>query len=123
MNITTDSPQKIGKVGEAAAADFLESQGHVILARNWRIGRSGELDLVTKDGDTTVFVEVKTRRRGSGFLPVEAVTEDKLAQMRRVGLSWAYREGWRGHYRFDVIGVLLDTNGTSEFDWLKDVGQ
>ncbi|WP_207203774.1 YraN family protein [Actinomyces minihominis] len=123
MNITTDSPRKIGKVGEDAAADFLESQGHVILARNWRSGRNGELDLVTKDGNTTVFVEVKTRRRGSHFLPVEAVTEDKLAKMRRVGLSWAYREGWQGDYRFDIIGVLLDQSNTPAFDWLKDVGQ
>ena len=55
----------LGRRGEEAAVRLLLAKGYTILARNWRV-RSGELDIVARDGRTLVFVEVKTRRR-SGF--------------------------------------------------------
>lgn len=58
----------LGRRGEEAAVRLLLAKGYTILARNWRI-RSGELDIVARDGRTLVFVEVKTRRRSGFYRP------------------------------------------------------
>ena len=58
VNITTDTTQKIGRNGEAAAARFLEQRGYAIVATNWRNGRDGEIDLNATIDDLIVFVEV-----------------------------------------------------------------
>lgn len=66
-----------GRVGEEIAAEYLSEQGHVILQRRWRTAR-GEIDLITRDGEQLVAVEVKTRR-GTGYgHPFEAVDPRKL---------------------------------------------
>ncbi|CAM3009767.1 YraN family protein [Skermania piniformis] len=99
--------QNLGAHGEDLAAEFLTAAGMQILARNWRC-RYGELDLVATDGDTTVFVEVKTRA-GFGFgSPAEAVTQDKRRRVRRLAAIWL--DEWAGPWtevRFDVVSVQL----------------
>lgn len=69
----------LGRRGEEAAVRLLLAKGYTILARNWRI-RSGELDIVARDGRTLVFVEVKTRRRSGFYRPGDNLS---LRQMRR----------------------------------------
>ena len=71
--------QEKGRAGEDAAADWLEKAGMRILARNWRSG-SYELDLVCRDGDELVFVEVRLRGKGSLASPEASMTP---AQCRR----------------------------------------
>ena len=83
VNITTDTTQKIGRNGEAAAARFLEQRGYAIVATNWRNGRDGEIDLIATIDDLIVFVEVKTRRRIGAHGALEAVSPLKLARMQR----------------------------------------
>lgn len=124
MNITTDTTQKIGRTGEAVAARFLEQRGYIIITRNWRAGRIGEIDLIaTRDG-TTVFVEVKTRRHVDAGGALEAVSPSKLSRMQRVALAWLAQEGALPHdYRFDVIGVHLAHGREPAFAWLQDVAQ
>jgi Holliday junction resolvase-like predicted endonuclease len=68
-----DRRQQLGRVGEQMAAELLAGQGYQILARNWRSGRSGEIDLVAQDDACLVIVEVRTpprpelrQRRGIG---------------------------------------------------------
>src|SRR6185437_3918670 len=70
----------LGDRGERAAARYLRSKGLRIITRGYRT-RLGEIDLIARDGDTLVFVEVKSRRRG---VPAEAVT---LAKQRRLTLA------------------------------------
>ncbi|MGX7731338.1 YraN family protein [Rhodococcus sp. 2H158] len=103
--------QQVGAMGEDLAAEFLESAGMVVLARNWR-SRYGELDLIAEDGDTVVFVEVKTRT-GLGYgTPAEAVTAVKADRIRRLAALWlsGRQQRWR-RVRVDVVTVLLPQRG------------
>jgi putative endonuclease len=113
---------RIGQCGERLAGRYLEEHGHRVLARNLRIGRLGELDLVTLDGDgrTLCFVEVKTRT-GEGFgQPAEAVTADKRRRIRTMANLFLQRQAWADvpvvddpPVRFDVMEVWLDRQSKS----------
>ena len=79
----------LGNRGERLAARHLQRQGFRILARQFRV-RRGEIDLVAREGNTLVFVEVKTRRRG---LPAEAVTPEKQRRITRTARAFLRRYG------------------------------
>lgn len=97
--------KSLGKKGEDLAAKHLEKKGYVILARNWRC-QSGELDLVAKDGDTLVFIEVKTRRTVVCGFPAEAVNVKKQEKVRLVARHFLYENRiGASAYRFDVVAV------------------
>jgi len=97
--------KSLGKKGEELAATYLAGKGYVILARNWSCV-SGELDMVAKDGDTLVFIEVKTRRSAFCGSPAEAVDAKKQERVRLVARHFLYenRTG-AATYRFDVVAV------------------
>ena len=106
-----DARRLLGDLGEAAAARALERGGVRIVARNART-RYGELDLVGRDARGYVFVEVKTRRRGSFVVAVEAVDAKKLARLHGLALAWAAAHGARGPIRLVVAAVTVDGTGT-----------
>ncbi|RVW09867.1 YraN family protein [Prescottella agglutinans] len=111
----------LGAMGEDLAAECLTASGMRILDRNWRC-RHGELDLVAVDGDTVVFVEVKTRS-GLGFgSPAEAVTYAKQRRIRMLAQRWlsASERHWP-HVRFDVVAVLVDRRREPEVTHLTAV--
>lgn len=98
----------LGTRGENIAAAYLESKGFSIIARNYR-QKSGEIDIICKDGDTHVFVEVKTRKDHGFGHPTEAVTSRKQMQIYRTALMYlSSNDLFEEPVRFDVIGVLLD---------------
>ncbi|MBE1513417.1 YraN family protein [Nesterenkonia halotolerans] len=99
-----------GQVGEDIAAEYLGAQGHQILERRWRTAR-GELDLITRDGEQLVAVEVKTRR-GTGYgHPFEAVNQVKLARVHRLLLDYcAQMHCLHTPRRVDVVAVLLSSS-------------
>ena len=108
----TDVRHTAGQRGEDLAAAHLERLGFAILARNHRT-RYGELDLVAYDGETLVFVEVKTRRSGSRE-PWENLHDRKRSQVRRMAIAWLTEGSDRPYgaqLRFDGIAVLLDAEG------------
>ena len=95
----------LGRRGERAAEKFLRRNAYRIVARNFRAA-GAEIDLVAMDGDTLVFVEVKTRRSRDAGAPEEAVDERKQKQIRRAAEIFATR--YRADdvtMRFDVIAV------------------
>ncbi|WP_045233903.1 YraN family protein [Deinococcus pimensis] len=98
-----------GERAERRALAYLRSRGHTLLARNYLV-RGGELDLVTRDGDTVVFTEVRHRARATHGTSVESVTPEKLRRVRRAALTWLLREHGRDDVpcRIDVIGILGD---------------
>lgn len=113
----------LGQRGEDLAARYLEGLGYMIVDRNWR-SRGGELDIVAQDADTTVFVEVKTRA-GLGFgHPFEAITELKLARLRRLAMAWcdAHPDRRRGPVRIDAIAVIAGRDREPSIEHLKRVG-
>jgi putative endonuclease len=99
-------PKKtLGQRGEAAAARFLRRRGHKILALGDRQG-PGELDLVTLDRKTVVFVEVKTRKSHDAGHPAEAVDELKQRRLTRLAVTFLKRYGLlECPARFDVVAV------------------
>lgn len=95
----------LGDRGERAAARYLRRRGYELLARNCR-GRLGELDLVAREGQTIVFVEVKTRRSDDRGHPAESITPDKERRLTRAALSFLKAHGLLDRpARFDVVAV------------------
>ncbi|MER7520230.1 YraN family protein [Streptomyces sp. NPDC126499] len=114
MNTTTTAHGALGRYGEELAARRLTATGLHVLARNWRCGRSGEIDIVARDGDTLVICEVKTRRGGTYEHPMAAVTPRKAERLRRLAACWLHRHGGPppgGSVRIDLVGVVLPHRG------------
>ena len=96
----------LGDQGESVAAKYLEGRGFHILERQLR-GRHGELDLIAVDGDTVVFVEVKTRATSIAGDPTEAVTAAKQKRITQSALAYLKRRQWlQRRTRFDVVSIL-----------------
>ena len=97
--------REVGRRGEERAAEWLAGRGFAILGRNYYT-RLGELDLVAREGDTLVFVEVKTRRTLRCGRPAESVTPKKIEAMKAAALLYMQQEGWpEKGFRFDVVEV------------------
>lgn len=97
----------LGRRGEEAAARFLYARGYEILNRNWKCW-AGEADIVAKDGNCLVFVEVKTRKDTSKGFPSEAVNAEKRARYENIAL--AYLSDFDESdipIRFDVISLVV----------------
>lgn len=101
---------QLGALGERIAVRYLSDHGLTVLDRNWR-SRSGELDIVARDGDTLVFCEVKARR-GTGYgHPAAAVTAVKQQRVRLLARQWlAEHDVHAPDVRFDVVAVLVDAD-------------
>lgn len=97
--------RRLGCWGEYLALWWLRAKGLRLVARNWRC-RLGELDLVMRDGQVLVFVEVKTRLSHEAGSPEEAVTEAKRRRLVRLAQAYlARRRGPLPACRFDVVTV------------------
>ena len=103
---TGDPRRRVGQQGERRAERFLRSLGYAIVERNYRTSR-GEIDLVAKDRDTLVFVEVRTRRRDGFGGPLASVGRQKQRQISNTALHYLTHSGLRDRAaRFDVIGII-----------------
>ena len=104
----TDSkknPKKAtGRAGEDAAVQCLEKMGYTILERNYRL-RIGEVDIIARDKEYLVFIEVKTRRSKTFGSPFEAV--DTRKQQQIIQVASVYVRGKEVPVRFDVVAVHL----------------
>lgn len=96
---------ELGRSGEAVAEAYLRSQRFRIVARNFRC-RAGEIDLVARDGDELVFVEVRSRRSARAGSALDSVTPVKQARVARVAQFYLAANGLGDTpSRFDVVGV------------------
>jgi putative endonuclease len=93
-----------GQAGEDRAAGFLESAGYRIVRRNLRLP-GGEVDLLCRDGDTIVFVEVKARWSGRYGTALSAVDARKRATLRRLAADYVQIVAPNARVRFDVVAV------------------
>src|SRR5436853_3885719 len=99
---------RLGARGEKLACAFLRRKGCRILYRNFRARHGGEVDIVCRDRDTLVFVEVKTRTREDFGRPVEAVNREKRNRIARGGLAWLrLLDEPDILFRFDVVEVII----------------
>ena len=109
---------KIGQLGEVLASDFLKKKGFKILARNWR-ARKSEIDLICKDAEVLVFVEVKTRAKNAkvgGYF--SAVQHHKKAMVRAGAKAYMARMRVRPKtFRFDVVVVEHSVQGNEVYHY------
>jgi putative endonuclease len=111
----------VGAYGEQVAVTHLLERGFVVLARNWRC-ELGEIDIVARDGDCLVVVEVKTRRSLRFGPPAEAVTAAKMARLRRLTARWITESGLHPpRVRIDVVAVLPQRSGAAKVDHVRAV--
>ena len=99
--------KELGRRGEVAAAHYLEHFGYEILERNWECP-AGEADIIARDMDTLVFVEVKTRTNIDKGFPSEAVDEKKRSRYEKIAM-WYLRdyEFVDIPVRFDVVALMV----------------
>lgn len=104
---------ELGRLGEELARGYLEKKGYIILAENYRTP-FGELDLVARDQETIVFVEVRTRSTRSYGTPLESITHTKQERLIRLALQFcAHHYLYSKNLRFDVIGIYLKNSQPS----------
>lgn len=104
--------ERAAGIGERMAEEFLRLRGFEILDRNVRSGR-GEIDLIARDGDSIVFVEVKLRSGGDSAAPLVAVNWKKREDVSRAATRWLQSRGLTDRpMRFDVVGVTLEPDGS-----------
>jgi putative endonuclease len=109
----------LGKYGEFLARERLKSLGYKIIENNYTC-KLGEIDLIAKDDDVLVFVEVKTRRNTSLGEAKDAVNAKKQRQISKVALYYMQSKNLIGaKARFDVAAVIL-VNGKKNIEVLKN---
>ncbi len=92
-----------------------------MLARNFKGPRRGEVDIVARDGKLLLFVEVKTRRKGTRIRPLDAVDKAKQALIERGANAWLKRLGTRNlPWRFDVIEVYVEDGEKPRVNHVRD---
>ncbi|ADV66403.1 YraN family protein [Deinococcus maricopensis] len=101
-----------GADAETRAWAHLSALGHALLHRNYRVP-GGEIDLITRDGDTLVFTEVRHRARATHGTALESVTPRKVALLLRAATAYLTREYGRDDLpcRFDLITIDGPVNG------------
>jgi putative endonuclease len=105
-----ESPEHLrrGSLGEKLACRFLRKEGYKILYRNFKENRGGEIDIVCRDDDTLVFVEVKTRGGEYYGRPFEAIRRDQQRRISRGALTWLRMlDNPEIPFRFDVVEIVI----------------
>lgn len=112
--------KELGNIGEQIAVDYLEKNEYQILERNFYC-RQGEIDIIAKDNQEIVFVEVKTRANINFGKPAEAVNEIKQKHMYKAAKYFLYKSNCMSNLiRFDVIEVLVE-DGKFNVNHIKQI--
>ena len=110
-----------GASGEKLACRFLRREGYKILYRNFRGRTGGEIDIVCRDGDTLVFVEVKTRTREDFGRPFEAIHADQQRRIFRGALAWLRMlDNPDIFFRFDVVEVVMGEGAAPRLELIRN---
>lgn len=106
---------RLGIQGEALASKHLKTRGYRIIGERVRVGKKDEIDLIARDEDTLVFVEVKTRRDETYGRPLDGVTKAKIHHLSRAAIRYMGKLKKKpAYFRFDVIEVILPEEGEPE---------
>ena len=112
-----------GRDAELACCKYLQQQGLKLLAKNYH-GRRGELDLVMRDNNTVVFVEVRFRKNDAYGGALESITSSKQEKLRITAEQYLQRETELKNGRFDVVAMSekVQNNGSMfySFEWIKN---
>jgi putative endonuclease len=109
----------LGSEGEDLAIQYLRRKGYRIISRNYK-NHIGEIDIIAQDGETVVFIEVKTRANDSFGFPFESVHRRKRQKLRNLALLYLKKAGEEIPVRFDVLSITCTENGDMEIDHIQD---
>lgn len=112
-----------GKTAENLACDYLQQQGLILLARNFR-SRYGEIDLILREGNTIVFTEVRARKKNNLVDSLQSVNASKQKKLIKTALYYLQTNSKLMDYpaRFDVIAIT-NSHAESQINWIKDAFQ
>lgn len=113
------SHNELGKWGEEVVIGYLQEQGYVILERDWHSGRR-DIDVIAIDGNTLVFVEVKTRRNRLFMEPEQAVNCKKVRNLQLAADHYVKYKRINLEIRFDIITVVGQMHVEPEINHIKD---
>lgn len=105
-----------GKFGENFAVEYLKNSGYEILAVNWRY-KYWEVDIIAKDLDVLIFVEVKSRKSSAFGAPSDFVDDKKQKNLLKAAEEYLALNNYIGEIRFDIVSVYLDSN---KIELIKD---
>lgn len=108
----SSASKQTGEKGEQLARAYLQRQDYDILASNWRYGRA-EVDIIARQNNVLVFVEVKTRSRGHWGQPEDWITPHKVKMLEQAAIGYLYLTGHEWEFRFDVIAVVIRSSRTA----------
>jgi len=123
---TKSKPQhlQLGVRGEKLACRFLRQNGYKVLYRNFCGRRGGEIDIVCRDGDTLVFVEVKTRTSEDFGRPIEAIRRSQRQRISLGGLAWLrLLDNPDILFRFDVVEVVIAPEAAPRLELIRNAFQ
>lgn len=111
---------ELGKLGEDLAVKKIRRLGYKMIIRNYRCSL-GEVDLIAKDGDTLVFIEIKTRKSGPVSYAKEAVNARKMRQVSKAALTYMKANDCYGvKARFDVVAISIMDDRPPQIEVIKN---
>lgn len=115
--------KSLGAFGETYVCHHLRRQGYAIVDRNVRM-KGGEIDIVARDQDELVFVEVKTRRPSRVTQPEDALSVERMSHLERAVDEYLETEGYRAHpYRIEIAAVEVGPSGrVTRCELFGDIG-
>lgn len=118
--MTTYKPLLAGQQSEDSACQYLQSRGMVLIKKNYRCYH-GEIDLIMRDRDDIVFVEVRSRGRADYGNALESVTPAKIRKLIRTASHFLQMQQWlnKVNSRFDIIAIH-PVAGSQQLDWIKN---
>lgn len=123
--VTLTPRQLRGQAAERTAHSYLTQRGLQMLTRNY-LCAAGEIDLIMRDGDDLVFVEVRYRKSSLFGGSAETVTPAKQRKLIKAALDYLQHHKLNVHTtpcRFDVVAILSQPTGRMEVEWIKDAFQ
>lgn len=111
---------RLGEEGERMAARYLSGQGYQLLDSNVRY-RCGEIDLIAREKDEIVFVEVRVRTVGRVLPADRSVGPDKLRKLETAARTWTESKHYGGFWRIDLIAITITGNSAAEVEHIKNI--
>lgn len=114
--------QKVkGNYGEEIAKEYIKGKRYIVLHQNFNC-RVGEIDIIAKDKNDLVFIEVKTREFGKNLRPIEAINKCKLERIVKAAKYYAFINDLEDvNMRFDAIEVILKNRTIIEINHVKNI--
>lgn len=116
------SNRSVGDNAETLACTYLSQNGYKVIERNFQI-RGGEIDIVAREGEILIFVEVKARYSHKYGLPEESITYFKIKALKKTALFYITKIKWGNNpYRFDLLTIDYTNRGRSpEINLIKNI--